>query len=674
MTLRVRRVLPFIVLAVLMGGSFVWLDASQQAGGRSAVAIDPDDIGGTVTSAKGPEAGVWVIAETKSLPTKFVKIVVTDDQGRYAIPDLPRGSYEVFVRGYGLVDSPRVTASPGQQLNLKAAIAPDGRAAAEYYPPSYWLSLMDIAKGKLSEQETVSTVKECLQCHPIGDKGTRTLAKGAHPTSLAAWDERVKKGDFASMMSGAFQRLGPQRQMFADWTDKVASGAYPQEAPPRPAGLERNVVMSLWNWAWPAATRSDAQGTYDWQGTINANGLVYGAHQNGNVLVYLDPTEHRVGQIEMGVDYLRSIAIDRQGRVWVTGNAPQGAQSPDFCRPGSGNKFVDYWSLGGRGKLLVMYDPKTKQVTKIPTCMGIDHNFFGKEADVPLYFGLNSGIGWVSTATYEKTKDAAASQGWCPGVADTNGDGKISQPWTEFDAPFDPKMDRRLRFGCYSVAVSPLDGSLWCSGISGNDNKLVRLTRGDSPPQSCTAEQFVPPAGKTPYFKTGGVALDPNGVAWLNWRGSDEVMSFDRRKCKVTNGPKSANGDHCPEGWTVHRMQHARPTFKGTALQHHAEMMYLTQSDRDDTLGLGHAVVTGPVNSNSLQVLVPKSGQFLDLVVPYPMGFFSRSAQGRIDSAGSGWKGRGLWSNYSTYTPHFVEDGAGPKIVKFQMRPNPLAK
>ena len=103
--------------------------------------------------------------------------------------------------------------------------------------------------------------------------------------------------------------------------------------------------------------------------------------------------------------------------------------------------------------------------------------------------------------------------------------------------------------------------------------------------------------------------------------------------------------------------------------------MYLTQIDRHDVLGLGQqAVVTGPVNSNSLQVLVPDTGQFLDLVVPYPRGFFSRSAQGRIDDPTTGWKGRGLWSNYSTYTPQFIEGGTGPKIVKFQMRPNPLDK
>jgi hypothetical protein len=69
--------------------------------------IDKDDIAGVVTGASGPEAGVWVIVETSELPTKFAKIVVTDDKGRYLVPDLPQANYDIWVRGYGLVDSPK---------------------------------------------------------------------------------------------------------------------------------------------------------------------------------------------------------------------------------------------------------------------------------------------------------------------------------------------------------------------------------------------------------------------------------------------------------------------------------------------------------------------------------------------------------------------------------------
>src|SRR5918911_5526335 len=113
------------------------------AGAQNApVAIDGDDIGGVVRGPNGPEAGVWVIAETTELPTKFAKMVVTDDQGRYVIPDLPTANYSVWVRGYGLVDSPKVRGKPGRQLDLTAVPAPNERAAAHYYPAIYWYTMM----------------------------------------------------------------------------------------------------------------------------------------------------------------------------------------------------------------------------------------------------------------------------------------------------------------------------------------------------------------------------------------------------------------------------------------------------------------------------------------------------------------------------------------------------
>src|SRR5258705_4224669 len=113
------------------------------------VRIDADDIGGVVTGAKGPEAGVWVIAETRDLPTRYVKIVATDDQGRYVLPDLPKANYNIWVRGYGLVDSPKTQSAPGKTLNLKAVAAPSRAAAAEYYPAIYWYSMVKVPAANL---------------------------------------------------------------------------------------------------------------------------------------------------------------------------------------------------------------------------------------------------------------------------------------------------------------------------------------------------------------------------------------------------------------------------------------------------------------------------------------------------------------------------------------------
>src|SRR6478752_1086919 len=129
MRVRYVRMAVFAVTAIVVS-SMTWLSAQQRGGAAARVALDPDDIGGVVTSAKGPEAGVWVIAETSDFQTRFIKIVTTDDQGRYVLPDLPPANYQLFVRGYGLVDSPRVPAKLGQQLNLTAVPAPNARAAA----------------------------------------------------------------------------------------------------------------------------------------------------------------------------------------------------------------------------------------------------------------------------------------------------------------------------------------------------------------------------------------------------------------------------------------------------------------------------------------------------------------------------------------------------------------
>jgi hypothetical protein len=170
---------------------------------QPVVAVDNDDIGGVVTSTNGPEAGVWVIAETRDLPVRYIKSVVTDDRGRFVIPDLPRANYAVWSRGYGLVDGPKVTTDTGKVINLTATIAPNDAAAAEYYPAIYWFSMLHVpggadfgGEGKIPKNITQSgwlnQMKNngCVGCHQLGQKSTRTIpaAFGSFPNSAAAWD------------------------------------------------------------------------------------------------------------------------------------------------------------------------------------------------------------------------------------------------------------------------------------------------------------------------------------------------------------------------------------------------------------------------------------------------------------------------------------------------------
>src|SRR5216684_3815193 len=182
-----------------VGVSLLLAACQVPSGGPQSAASGPraggSDLAGVVTSANGSEAGVWVIAETNDLPTKFTKIVVTDDRGRYLIPELPKANYGVWVRGYGLVDSPKAQAAPGKILDLHAVVAPNAAAAAEYYPAIYWYAMLKVpdksqfpgtgAQGNgmstniKSQAQWLDVVKTngCYTCHQLGNKATRTIPK-----------------------------------------------------------------------------------------------------------------------------------------------------------------------------------------------------------------------------------------------------------------------------------------------------------------------------------------------------------------------------------------------------------------------------------------------------------------------------------------------------------------
>ena len=167
-------------------------------------------ITGVVRSSLGPEAGVWVIAETRDLPTNFIKIVVTDDQGRFMVPELPAASYSVWVRGYGLVDSRPIQMKPAtNQVTLTATTASTPQEAAKVYPGNYWLSLLEppgasefpgtgaqgngLGPNMRTQGHWVNSLKsDCNFCHQLGNQLTRSVdhvfkAKPDLKTHAQAW-------------------------------------------------------------------------------------------------------------------------------------------------------------------------------------------------------------------------------------------------------------------------------------------------------------------------------------------------------------------------------------------------------------------------------------------------------------------------------------------------------
>jgi len=708
-------------LPACLAASLAGFGAPQPAG--EAIPIDDDDVGGVVSGPRGPEAGVWVIAETTDLPTRFVRIVVTDDRGRYVLPDLPKASYSVWVRGYGLVDSPKVQVTPGRILDLRAVAAPSPRAAAEYYPAGYWFSLLrvpdksefqgarpagnGIAPTIRSQGEWLRNLKSggCWACHQLGNKATREIprALGAFESSRAAWDRRILSGQAGGDMFAGANRLGGRAlTLFADWTDRISAGELPP-APPRPQGLERNVVITEWDWADPKAYLHDEVSTDRRNPRVNANGPLYGALElSADYLPVLDPVHHTTSQIKLTVrdpstppapapkmpqpspywgdeviwnsrNNVHNPMIDHKGRVWIT-SAVRPPDNPDVCKEGSSHPSAKLFPIARSSRHLAMYDPATRKLTHIGTCFSTHHLMFAEDANHTLWTsGGGQVVGWLNTKLFEETGDEVKSQGWTALILDTNGNGK-RDAYVEPDQPVDPAKDKRFGGAFYSVSPAP-DGSVWGS-VLGFPGAVVRLDPGANPPETALAEVYEPPQDnpKAPVqgFSPRGMDVDRDGVVWAAL-ASGHLASFDRRKCKgPLNGP-TATGQHCPEGWTLY--PEPLPQLKGVTDSGSAESSYYTWVDWFDTLGLGRNVPIETGNASE-GLLVLKDGKWIVLRVPYPLGYYTKWLDGRIDDPNAGWKGRGLWSTVSTRAPFHMETGKGTtsKVVRFQLRPDPLAK
>ena len=469
-----------------------------------AVQIDNDDIGGVVTSPRGPEAGVWVIAETTDLGTRFAKIVVTDARGRYVVPDLPKATYNVWVRGYGLVDSPKVQTTPGTRVDLQAVIAPNAAAAAQYYPAIYWFAMLDIPDKSLfpgtglegngmpvafkSQEQWLNVIQlnGCGNCHQIGDKATREIpaALGTFANSQEAWARRLQSGPASTSMISTITTLnmpdGGHLGRLAAWTDRIKAGELPASVPSRPHDVERNIVVTVYDWSDPKHYLHDLALTDRRKPTVNAYGPIYGAAElSTDNLPVLDPV--KITKTTMKVPIRDQDApssalanpvvapspyfgaeqvwdsrvnahnpmMDQDGRVYYTAQIRSPQHPPAYCSAESGHPSAQVYPLAGirsgfvqNSRQVTVYDPETRKFTFIDTCFGTHHLNFAEDANNTLWLSNNTQnelavVGWVNTKLFWETGNPAQAQGWTPLIVDTNGNGK-RDAYVEPNQPDDP--------------------------------------------------------------------------------------------------------------------------------------------------------------------------------------------------------------------------------------------
>ena len=655
--------------------------------GGPAPAGDDGVIEGTVSSASGPEAGVWVIAETDDLPTPYRKIVVTDDAGRFVLPELPEASYSVWVRGYGLADSDRVDARPGDALELTAEAAASDVEAAQIYPASYWLSLMNPPDGDANW--TTHFKLGCQLCHQVGSVLTRFQDR-------ELYDAGFKK---ASFMDAHANSLGRAEilEALTDWSERIREGETPP-APPRPEGIERNIVITQWNWADTVGYIHDEIATDKRDPTLYPNGPIYGVDIGNDRLVALDPVTHEatwydvptVGGFDtpwcdqtfrpLGSDQgfpagLGSLGcpvpggitphegkypnpanphnpmFDGEGRVWITTQIRRqwAEDAPEFCREAPPIAATSHH------RQLGYFDPETEEFELIDTCFGTHHLQFDRDG-VLWTSGDVLVFGWFDPSKYDPADPSTleAAQGFAPVVVDTDGDGEADTPVPGFN---------------YGVIPNPVDGSVWSSqpsGFAGSPREdRGRLIRYD--PSTGAFETYTPPL---PGGGPRGVDVDTNGIIWAALGGSGHLGRFDRSRCAQNWGP----GDQCPEGWILYRSPGPRMRTGDGPDEVNADFHYYLFVDQFNTLGLGeNVVILNGTGSDALLAFDQETEEFTRIRFPYPLVSYTRGLDGRIDDPAAGWKGRGLWYT-NGLDPIFHSEIPHPYVGKVQLRPDPLAR
>ncbi len=563
---------------------------------------------------------------------------------------------------------------------------------------------------KVKQTDWLNTMKNngCIGCHQLGGLATRTLPKGLgeFKTSEEAWARRVQSGQAGPLMVNliAGDLASTPIKYFAEWTDRIAEGELPKNKPQRPQGIERNVVITTWDWADDKHYLHDEISTDKRNPTVNGYGPLFGSPEYAtDIIPILDPVKNSVTKFHAPVRdpdmpfslgpghaaALKPLApspywgneqiwdthinnhnsmMDEKGRLWLAA-ASRGVKDPDFCGKGSDLPSAKLFPLEASQRQLAMLDPKTMKYTFVDTCFTTHHLQFGFDKNNTLWTSSGGGggvVGWLNTKKFLETGDAA----------------QVARLDRAHRRHFRRRPARRIHRARQAARAGQghahRPGVLCDHAEPGRRHGVghaARQSRRGRPPQSrhqsagdrarrnlqCRVTRLRPARRRHRLAK-----------AWsgCRWRAAISAAS-------IAANAKARSTARTPPAISVRkagRSTNIRDRASKVSAITRPSSSYYTWVDQHNTLGLGNDV---PVSTGNLNdgLIAYADGKMITMKVPYPTGFYAKGLDGRIDDPKIGWKGRGLWTSSGDRVPWHQEGGLGmtPMAVHFQIRPSPLA-